>query len=74
MRARKCLFSSTKKGKIGDDGKNSDGVKDYLTCENSWDKFDTKNMSDYHNHYLKGDVLLLSDVFEKFIDTCLKFY
>ena len=32
-----------------------------------------RNMSDYHDHYLKKDVLLL-DVFEKFIDTCLKFY
>ena len=32
-----------------------------------------KNMGDYHGHYLKKDVLLLA-VFEKFIDTCLKFY
>ena len=31
-----------------------------------------KNMSDYHHHYLKKDVLLLVDVFERFIDTCLK--
>ena len=31
-----------------------------------------KNMSDYHNHYLKNDVLLSADVFEKFIDTCLR--
>ena len=31
-------------------------------------------MGDYHDHYLKKDVLLLADVFEKFIDTCLKFY
>ena len=31
-------------------------------------------MVDYHNHYLKKDILLLADVFEKFIDTCLKFY
>ena len=31
-------------------------------------------MGDYHIHYLKKDVLLLADVFEKFIDTCLKFY
>ena len=31
-------------------------------------------MRDYHNHYLEKDVLLLADVFEKFIDTCLEFY
>ena len=31
-------------------------------------------MDDYHDHYLKKDVLLLVDVFKKFIDTCLKFY
>ena len=42
--ARKYFFSSTKKGKIGDDGKISDGhisVKDYLTCEKL-------EMGDYH--------------------------
>ena len=33
-----------------------------------------KNMSDYHDNYLKKDVLLLADVFQKFIDTCLIFY
>ena len=32
-----------------------------------------KNMGDYHDHYLKRDVLLLVHVFEKFIDTCLKY-
>ena len=32
-----------------------------------------KNAGDYHDHYLKKDVLLLAD-FEKFIDTSLKFY
>ena len=31
-------------------------------------------MGDYHDHYFKKDVLLLADIFEKFIDTCLKFY
>ena len=33
-----------------------------------------KNMGDYHDHYLKKDVLLLADVFEKFTDTRLTFY
>ena len=75
--AKKYFYSSIKDGKIGDDGKISDGhisVKDYLTCEKIWDKFEMKNMGDYHDHYLKKDVLLLADVFEKFLDTCLKFY
>ena len=33
-----------------------------------------KNVSDYRDHYLQKDVLLLNDVFEKFIDMCLKYY
>ena len=52
--------------KIDNDGEMSDGhvsVKEYLMCEKIWDKFDMKNMRDYHNHYLKKDVLLLVDVF-----------
>ena len=75
--ARKYFFSSTKEGKIGDDGKISDGhisLKDYFTCEKIWDKFSMKNMGYYHNHQLKKDFLFLADVFETFIDTCLKFY
>ena len=71
------LFSSMKDGKIVDDDKKSDGhisFQDYLTCEKIWNKFDIKNMGDYHDHYLKKDVLLLADVFGKFIDTCLNFY
>ena len=31
-------------------------------------------MCDYHDHYLKKDMLLSVDVFEKFVTTCLKFY
>ena len=48
--------------------------EDHLTCKKIWNEFNMKNMSDYHDHYLKKDVLLLADVFEKFTDTCLKFY
>ena len=75
--ARKHFFSSIKKIKMNEDGKISDGhisVKDYLMCKKIWDEFKMKNMGDYHDHYLKKDVLLLADVFEKFIDTCLKYY
>ena len=75
--ARKYFFSSTKKVKIDEDGKISDGhisIGDYLTSEKIWNKFKMKNMSDYHDHYLKKDVLLLADVFEKFISTCIKHY
>ena len=66
-----------KNGTTGDDGKKLDGHisdEEYLTCKNIWDKFEMKNMCDYHDHYLENDVLLLADVFEKFIDMCLKFY
>ena len=33
-----------------------------------------ENMGNYHDNYLKKDILLLADVFEKFIATCSKFY
>ena len=31
-------------------------------------------MRDYHDLYLKTDILLLADVFEKFIDMCLEYH
>ena len=33
-----------------------------------------KSMGGYHDHYLQKDVLLLIDVFGRFIDMCLKYY
>ena len=74
---KECFFSSTEKGKIGDNGEKLDGHindEEYLTCKKKLGEFDMKNMGDYHNHYFKKNVSLLADVFEKFIDTCLKFY
>ena len=47
--------------------------KEYLTCIQIWSKFSLKNMVDYHDHYLEKGVLLLAGVFEKFINTCLRF-
>ena len=77
LREKKCFYRSLKNGTTDDNGKKLDGyVSDekYLTCIKIWNEFNMKNMDDYHGHYLKKDVLLLGDVFEKFIDTCLKFY
>ena len=48
--------------------------KDYLHVINVWNTFKINTMGDYHNLYLKTDVLLLADVFEKFINTCLEYY
>ena len=47
-----------------------------VTCltKINWNKFNLKNVGDYHNDYLKKDVLLLADFFEKFINLCLTFY
>ena len=74
---KKCFYSSVKEGTTDDNGENLGGHisdKDYLTCKKNWNEFNMKNMGGCHNHYLKKDVLLFADVFEKFIDTCLKFY
>ena len=48
--------------------------KDYLHSVKIWNKFKMNTMGDYHDHYSNTDVLLLTDVFEKFINTCLKYY
>ena len=60
LHAKRYFYSSIKDGKIGNDGKISDGninIKDYLTCNKTWDKFEMKNMGDYHDHCLKKHVL-----------------
>ena len=72
----KIFLQFNKKGKIDSDGKISDGhisIKDQKACEKVWDKFNVKNLGDYHDHYLKKNVLLLTDVFQRFITTCLKY-
>ena len=33
-----------------------------------------KLLGEYRDHCLKRDVFLLTDMFEKFINTCLKYY
>ena len=48
--------------------------KDYLHSIDVWIMFKMNTIGDYHDLYLKTNVLLLADVFEKFIDMCLEYY
>ena len=57
---KKHFYSSVKDGTTSDNGKKLDGHinnEDYLTCKKLWNEFSMKTMSDYHDHYLKKDVI-----------------
>ena len=45
--------------------------KDYFKAINVWNIFKMNIMGDYRDYH---DVLLLADLFEKFIKTCLDYY
>ncbi len=48
--------------------------EDYEHAQKVWKAFGCKTMRDYHNLYLKTDVLLLADVMTEFRKTCNKAY
>ena len=47
---------------------------DYSHAINAWNTFKMNTVGDCYDIYIKTDVLLLADVFEKFINTCLEYY
>ena len=70
---KKYFYSSLRDGKRDrSNGHISD--EQYQHLQNVWNTFNFNTFEDFHSQYLKKDVLLLADVFEKFISTCLRYY
>ena len=48
--------------------------EDYQYAHTVWLEFNIESMKDYHNLYNLFDVLLLADMFEKFMNICMNHY
>ena len=70
---KESFYSSKDDGKRGK-GDGHISTNQYLHLKLVWKEFGFKTFKDFHNHYIKKDVLFLADVFEKFMSTCLKYY
>ena len=63
---KKSFYSNLNTASISD--------KDYQHAKKVWSSFRIRNLGDYHDLYLKTDVILLFNVFEAIWDTCLEHY
>ena len=57
---KKCFYSSVNNGTTSDNGEQLNGHEsdeNYLMYNKIWNELNMKNMGDYHDHYLKKDVL-----------------
>ena len=64
--AKEKFFSKLNDSNISDE--------DYDHAQRIWKEFGMKNLGEYHDLYLKSDVLLLADVFEEFRNVCMENY
>ena len=55
---------------------NMSGISDcnYDHAKKVWEEFGLRNLGEYHDLYLKTDMILLSNIFEKFREVCMKNY
>ena len=64
--SRESFYSRLKEENITED--------DYAHAQKVWAEFELQSLGEYHDLYLKTDVLILADVFEKFRNVCMKHY
>ena len=62
----KAFYSNLNMSNVSED--------DYQHVQRVWKEFRIRNPGEYHDLYLRTDVILLANVFEAFRDTCLEHY
>ena len=65
---KECFYSSINDAKRNK-GNGHISNEQYQHLQNIWNTFNVNTFEGFHDHYLKRDVLLLTDISEKFIST-----